>query len=750
MKRFLCTVLTGCLCAQVSAQNLIDNYLTGTPTYSVVATATNQISQPRDLDFKPHTNELWIVNKGSTAGGSNVIIYNAGMSNQSSEYRKDSHSGHFMIYPSAIAFGQNGEFANTNEIMNTAGPGSTFMGPALWTADTNIFARVFQNNWVAPQPLGSHLDMLHQSPFSMGIAHDTASIYWVFDGHNGNLCRYDFGMHHSPGYDDHSNGVVWRYTDVPLTRVPNLPGHMIKDKATGWLYIIDAGTKKLKRVNPATASNVGSLTVPASGAEALAGYWQMTGATVQVLDSFMSSQPCGIDLYNGRLLVGDFNNGNIHVYNITGTIPVKLGTIATGQSGMMGLKVGPDGKIWFVNQTQNTVVRIDPTSAVNNDVAVDAITAPNLVPFDAHFYNTGFNQCAGTITPIITIRNTGANTLSSATIQYRIDNGNVNTFSWSGSLAPNATASVTLPASAVSNGAHKLMVEALNPNGVADANPANNTKMGSFRALNPVASYPLSENFSSSAFPPANWNYLSHNFHNSFTHQASVGAVASGSIKMDNFSGAEDITGQRDYLLTPRIDFTSANMAATLSFNVAYAQYDATSMDRLTVNVSTDCGQTWNQVYTKSGTALSTTTPKTTAFTPTANQWRTESVSLAAYAGQPDVILQFLTTSGYGNNLYLDDIMIANTTGVADKQAPSFVVYPNPATNNLTVETGAPTGQAIVISLHDVLGKAVKTQRFNGATEKLTFDITDVAGGTYILRVVSGDRVQQEKISVVK
>src|SRR5690606_17140693 len=161
--------------------------------------------------------------------------------------------------------------------------------------------------------------MLYQSPFSMGIAHDTGSAYWVFDGHNGNLCKYDFGMHHSPGYDDHSNGRVWRYSDVTLTREANLPGHMIKDKSTGWLYIIDAGAKKLKRVNTNTGTIAGTLTVPASGAEPLAGYWNVTGATVEVLDSFNSTKPCGIDLYNGRLIVGDNANGDIHVYDITGT-----------------------------------------------------------------------------------------------------------------------------------------------------------------------------------------------------------------------------------------------------------------------------------------------------------------------------------------------------------------------------------------------------------------------------------------------
>jgi hypothetical protein len=748
MKKFLSIALIGCCCS-ASAQNMIDNYLSGTPTYTVIANATNSVSQPRDLDFKPFTNELWVINRGTSNGGSNVIIYNAGQSNQSTQYRKDSHSGHFMIFPSALAFGDDGEFANTNEIKNTASASSTFMGPALWSGDTSITARVFQNNWVNGLPLGSHLDMLHQSPFSMGIAHDSGSMYWVFDGHNGNLCKYDFGTDHSPGYDDHSNGRIWRYTDILLTRAVNIPGHMIKDKATGWLYIVDAGTKKLKRVNTTTGSVTGTLTVPSTAGEGLQGYWAVTGATVQVLDSFMSGQPSGIDLYNGRLIVGDNSNGDIHVFDITGTMPVKLGTITTGQSGLMGLKIGIDGRIWFVNQTQNTVMRIDPATVSNNDIAVVEITSPITNAFETHFYNPGFNQCAASITPVVSIKNTGANTLTSATINYMVDNGTPVSFTWSGSLTSGATASVTLPASNVSTGAHKLTVEATSPNAVADANPANNKKTGSFRALNPAASFPLTENFTNAVFPPTGWTYLGYNFHNEMSHHATAGKSGPGSVKMNNYTGPEDISGQKNYLMTPRINFSNATSAANIMFGVAYAQYDASSNDRLQINVSTDCGNNWTSVYNKSGAALSSTAFATSAYTPTSMaEWKTEFVSLAAYAGQPDVIIQFLTTSGFGNNLYLDDIFISNTTSVDDQNQLKFSLYPNPAKDRITIE-GIESGEPINVTVFDIVGKVVKHATY-GKSEKISLDVSELQNGNFIVRVSSGARSHQQKVTIIR
>ncbi len=610
------------------AQNLIDYYLSGTPTYTTIAGSANSVNQPRDLDFKPFTNELWVVNKGSSAGGSAVIIYDAGLPSQSSQYRMDSHTGHFMLYSSSIAFGADGEFGTTGEIQSTAGPTATFMGPTLWSGDTSIYARVFQNAWEGDKPLGSHLDMLHQSPFGMGIAHDDGSAYWVFDGHNGNLCKYDFDEDHSPGYDDHSNGKVWRYSDVGLTRLVDVPGHMIKDQATGWLYIVDAGTQRLIRVNTTTGTNAGILVPPSTGYEDLNSYVNMTGATVEVIETFTGSQPSGIDLYNGRMIVSDYQTGDIYVYDVTGANPVSLGTIATGQPGIMGVKIGTDGKIWFVNYTQNTVVRIEPAAMTNDDAAIIKITAPKVNSFPGEFFNNGFNVCDASITPTVELKNTGANALSSASIKYTVDGGAPVTFTWSGSLAVGATASVFLPVSTVTDGTHILSVYVDAANGSTDTNPANNRSTGAFRVHNPKVNLPVLETFSTATFPPAGWRYTSYNFNNEMSRPALVGGwgVNTGCLKMDNYSGITDIIGQKDYFVSPRVDFSSAASTVALGFTSAYAQYDANSTDGLSILVSTDCGSTWSSVFNKSGAQLASAPASSGPFTPTANQWTMQTV----------------------------------------------------------------------------------------------------------------------------
>ena len=550
------TTLALLLCTGICthAQSYIDRYLTDPLTYTTVVNGSNQVVNPRDLDFKPNTNELWVMMRGNgNNGGDFVIVHNAGLPNQTSEYRKDSHSSHFMTNASAMAFSDIGEWAAVSEIQNTAGGNSTFMGPALWLGDLNIFATVFQSAWVSGKPLGSHIDMLHQSPYAMGIAWDTDKAYWVMDGHNGNIARYDFVQDHGPGYDDHSAGGIKRYTDVTVTRVPNVPSHMVMDHANNWLYFIDGGAKKIKRMNTTTGTIVGNLTVPGTATETLmAGYKNVTGATVETIDTWTgSARPCGIDYADGRLIVSDNFNGDIKVYDVTGT-PTLLGTIATGQSTMMGVKIGTDGSIWFVNNYEGQVVRIN-AAPVANDAAITAIASPATVSAKPDFFSNAYDVCSGSVAPSVTLTNAGSNTLTSVVIDADID-GVSASFTWTGSLGVGNSTNVVLPVATIGTGSHLLTVTTGSTNGTSDPNPMNDRKEGSFRSIDAPLSVPFVETFGGSTFPPTDWNYVHFNPNDFISHNTTTGGfgLSTGCAKMDNYSGSMNITGQEDYLMLPR------------------------------------------------------------------------------------------------------------------------------------------------------------------------------------------------------
>ncbi len=719
-------------------QSCIDRYLTDPLTYTNIAVGSDQVNDPRDLDFKPQSNELWVMNRGGSNGGSMVIVHNAGLPGQTDQYKKDTHSSHFMIQASAMAFSENGEWGTVGEVQNTSSPTSTFMGPGLWSGDPDIFATVFQNNWVSGSPLGSHLDMLHQSPFAMGIASDSAKVYWVMDGHFGNICRYDFVEDHGPGYDDHGAGKIWRYTDVPVSRVPDIPSHMVLDRDNGWLYFIDGGAKQIKRLALTSGAVTGNLSVPSTSNEPLAGYYEVEGATVEIVDTW-TTQPCGIDYLQGRLIVSDNDNGDIRIYDVSGT-PTYMGAIPTGQNGIMGVKAGPDGRIWFVNNTADKVVRIDPLPEPD-DAAITVIVSPLTAPTSSTFYSIAYDVCTSEIAPVVTLANMGSNDIVSAEIHFHIDGGASTMFAWTGLLVPGGSTDVTLPSVPVVSGAHQLNAWVMLPNGMEDMSPNNNELMGSFRVIDPVQSIPFQEDFSSTTFPPDGWNYVHFNPNNMMTRSAaSAFGNGSGSMKMDHYSGQMDITGQLDYMMLPRVDLSSAVPGTLFEFAVAYRQYNTSTSERQMLKVSTDCGATWSTLYDKEGADLSTGTVSTSAFTPTATQWRSEAVDLTSVIGEPDVLFMFVTESNFGNNIYIDDVNIGSVVGLYEPAALDFNVFPNPAVGYVDISIGALVGP-VAVELYDALGQLVKYRKPSSATgTELRMDLNGVAPGAYsmVVRTDSG------------
>lgn len=327
------------------------NYGKTMPQYVQIADINDRVEEPWDLDFHPtRGNELWILNKGTDrTGGSTVTISRAGLPDQSSEWRRDGNAWHFMALPSAMSFSQeNGNWATTEEILDANRQGGSFTGPALWSSDMNVYAKPSGGN-------GSHLDMLHGSPYSMGIEADKDNAFWVFDGHNKHICWYDFQADHGPGNSDHSDARIHRYREIEVKREPGVASHLVVDKKTGWLYIVDSGNKRVLKMNTNSGAKVGDLPIVN---EPLAHHWDMGGVEWKVFTGNGLTKPAGIDLSDGVLYVSDFETGEIVAYDVDNGW--ELGRLKTGYPGIMGIKIGPEGKIWFVSSKTHEVVRIDP------------------------------------------------------------------------------------------------------------------------------------------------------------------------------------------------------------------------------------------------------------------------------------------------------------------------------------------------------------------------------------------------------
>ena len=358
------------------SQNIIDSYLLPHNNNMLLrGDSSDGLYKPRDLDIPndpSRANELWVINENSamfdfTSGGSTVTYYNYGTDTQWPDYRKDAYSAHFMHTSSAIAFSGNGGFANTLDTQDANGnPNGYFSGCTLWDSDTSIYARVNQDGPL----LGSHWDMIHQSPYSVGIAGGGDNVYWLFDGYHNTIAKYDFNEphpDHEHGGENHYDGVVMRYDEIQVQRVPGLSSHMEIDQESGWLYVCDTGNQRVLRLNTSSGEVGQSLT---TYGESLAGYYSMINAEYEVVISDSLVQPTGLDIYSERLLVSDYSTGDIAIYNIENNNVDRLGKIQTGlENDIIGIKVDANGSIWIVCKNSHELYQL--TTGLMGDVNSD-------------------------------------------------------------------------------------------------------------------------------------------------------------------------------------------------------------------------------------------------------------------------------------------------------------------------------------------------------------------------------------------
>jgi len=112
-----------------------------------------------------------------------------------------------------------------------------------------------------------------------------------------------------------------------------------------------------------------------------------------------------------------------------------------------------------------------------------------------------------------------------------------------------------------------------------------------------------------------------------------------------------------------RVDLTGTT-GMVLWFDVAYAQFDDFYSDTLAVLASTDCGLNWTEVYRKGGDQLATSPDVAFPFTPSATQWRRESVPLQQFASAGQVLIAIQDRNRWGQQLYFDNVNVGASVQV--------------------------------------------------------------------------------------
>lgn len=305
----------------------------------------DRMREPTDLDFNPERpDELWVVNRKDD---SVTIISKPGAPDSQAIRLRDPAASHFMDRPPAIEFGHAGTFGVCGDSDNG---GNYFMGPTLFSSDLDIFAEE------TPDGLGSHLDMLHSSPFCKGLAHERDNVYWVFNGHDLSIDRYNFAVDHGPGNDDHADGEIYRYVPGEVLGIDEAPSHIFYRAEDRHLYIADTGHKRLLKLHTASGRPGSGF----DGSEPVVARHHVDGAKLtELVPPGTLETPSGIEVHEGIVYVTDHATSRFHAFDLEGQ-PVR--TLDTGlpAGSLAGFTFGPDGKIYLVDLLSSRVYRIDP------------------------------------------------------------------------------------------------------------------------------------------------------------------------------------------------------------------------------------------------------------------------------------------------------------------------------------------------------------------------------------------------------
>lgn len=261
------------------------------------------------------------------------------------------------------------------------------------------------------------------------------------------------------------------------------------------------------------------------------------------------------------------------------------------------------------------------------------------------------------------------------------------------------------------------------------------------------AGIPYVESFEGSGMPNG-WYLMNSGADTTWRVTSDLGYESNQSLRLRNFSNP---IGGIDELISPRFDLSNTS-AGSLKFKLAYSARNNSNKDRLVIAISVNCGQTWTTVYNKMANNSSAnselkTNPNTTVnflpFNP--DQWREETINIAANLRTNNVRFRITFTGSGGNNIYIDDFRIDGTSIVSNlelNELPEIDLVPNPSHEKIRLMG---IDEPFVFKLLDIQGRELRTEILE---PERSLDIQSLSPGLYIWRaetrrgVVSGRLVK--------
>ncbi|MEC7646254.1 MAG: T9SS type A sorting domain-containing protein [Bacteroidota bacterium] len=257
----------------------------------------------------------------------------------------------------------------------------------------------------------------------------------------------------------------------------------------------------------------------------------------------------------------------------------------------------------------------------------------------------------------------------------------------------------------------------------------------------------FTQDFETTNFPPTAWklespsfSWLSNNIDFGIDCQPTTTAY------VNHYS--INYPGEEAYLISNKVSLgNGVNAENWLTYDYAYSGYASGYDDGLRIEISTDCGSTWDSIYGAIGPDLQTVPYEGSAWSPTCGSWASDSINLSTWGLNGDTIMvRFVAINDYGNHFYLDNVNINGQNILAiDESESSFhtSIYPNPTKGVFNIKTDA---KKLEVTISNIMGEIVENTTITNRLQQI--NLRKQAKGIYFITLKSGEKIEQLKIII--
>ena len=240
------------------------------------------------------------------------------------------------------------------------------------------------------------------------------------------------------------------------------------------------------------------------------------------------------------------------------------------------------------------------------------------------------------------------------------------------------------------------------------------------------------EGFDTNTFPPEAWQTPVSSFSwGTMIVDTGINCYPNKVTYVDHYNISQ--RGDEAYLISNKVKLGSGITAVNyLIYDYAYSGFSGAHKDGFRIDISKDCGASWDSIYGAYGSNLQTTGYVTSIWYPTCGSWKTDSINLTNLGYNNDTIMvRFVAINDYGNLFYMDNVNIKGENILSNiflQNEEDVYLFPNPSDGNFSIQTKI---NNLNYSILNSLGKTVRSGTISSKISQVKS--SDLDSGVYLI-----------------